>query len=658
MHHTLRLAALLIPVLAAAGCSDFSTEPTRTPTELRVTAESTFLRTGDTLRYEIELIDEAGEAYATIPSWTPPFWSSDRPDRVDLTGGVVRPLMGGQNLLTVELAGLSAELEVRVNPSAMSLSVPLLYITQSVQRRVGDVPVIAGRDGLLRVVVQGDDENYYRPRVRATFHNGGSEVHSEMLELETDGLPTRVFEGNLNLSYDALIPGSVLQPGVSVVIETDPDGVVPAGSGSVLRIPATGTLDLDVREVPPFRLMMVPVDQSVNGRVSRLTQSHAENMVRLAEDIFPMGEFLMEVREPYLTAEHLHADSGWYNLIEDIVLLREDDGSPHYYYGGFDRPQGTSIGGLGYVGYPVSIGMDNQPDVIAHEIGHNLSLPHAPCGNPAGVDTNYPYDGGYVGVYGYDPSTGYLQRPSEKFDLMSYCDPIWISDYNYEKVMAYREVSPYDGAAATTAGLRAARAVGPEGVTPDGTTLVIRGGVQGGQLRLSPALEWNGPATPDAAGGPYTLEGLDDAGAVIFSRAVELRRLDHGDDAHFFAAIPSAEANPDRLARLRLTGPEGSVERGRSSNRLGPLSRRPDVTLGARTGGRGGVRGAPGAGRATAVWDAGAYPLAVVRDKVTGRIRAMSRSGSVIIPDDMDAGRVDVLLSDGIRTHRANVVQQ
>jgi hypothetical protein len=64
------------------------------------------------------------------------------------------------------------------------------------------------------------------------------------------------------------------------------------------------------------------------------------------------------------------------------------------------------------------------------------------------------------------------------------------------------------------------------------------------------------------------------------------------------------------------------------------------------------------AARAEAAWDAAAYPLAVVRDSDTGLIRAMSRSGRVTIPADMDAGRVDVLLSDGLRTHRANVVQQ
>lgn len=640
-----RLATLLIPALLAAGCSDFSMEPTRTPTELRVTPEDALLETGDTLEFQIELLDENGEAYATIPSWSPPLWSSDRPERVDLTGGMVRPILGGATNLQVELAGLTADVRLRANPATMDMSVPLLYITQGVQRPDADVPLIAGRTGLLRVVVQGHDENYYQPRVRATFHNGGSVVHTATLELGAQGLPTAVEEGSMLRSYNGVIPGEVLQPGVRLEVQVDPEGVVPTVGGTAVRVPQTGTLDLGVREVPPFRLMMVPVDQAANGRTSRLTQAHAENMTVLTQDIFPFSDFQVEVRQPYVTEELLSTDDGWYNLIEDIAFLRLDDGNPHYYYGGFDRPAGTTIGGLGYVGYPVAIGMDNRADVIAHEIGHNLSLPHAPCGGPANPDPNYPYQGGYVGMYGYDRTRGLLQNPRQKFDLMSYCDPIWISDYNYEKVMTYRDASEFDSAFLGAAGLRSAA----DRSAAEGQTLVVRGGVRSGRLMLSPALEWEGPVSVPSAAGWYTLQGLDEAGAVVFSVAVEPRRLDHGQDAHFVIALPADRAQPERLARLRLSGPEGTVERVRSR---GADRRHPDATL------RG--RGAPGvaANRASVSWDAGEYPLAVVRDRDTGRIRAMSRTGRVTLPTDTDAGRLEVLLSDGLRTHRANVVQR
>ena len=64
-----------------------------------------------------------------------------------------------------------------------------------------------------------------------------------------------------------------------------------------------------------------------------------------------------------------------------------------------------------------------------HELGHNHGREHAPCG--VSGDANYPYNGGSIGVYGYDLLTGQLFSPNEHADMMSYCDPTWISDYNF-----------------------------------------------------------------------------------------------------------------------------------------------------------------------------------------------------------------------------------
>jgi hypothetical protein len=58
---------------------------------------------------------------------------------------------------------------------------------------------------------------------------------------------------------------------------------------------------------------------------------------------------------------------------------------------------------------------------------------HAPCGRPANIDDEYPYDSGRIGVWGWDPLTKELLDPEERvFDFMSYCQPVWVSDYTFQ----------------------------------------------------------------------------------------------------------------------------------------------------------------------------------------------------------------------------------
>src|SRR5690606_32878513 len=154
----------------------------------------------------------------------------------------------------------------------------------------------------------------------------------------------------------------------------------------------------------------------------------------------------------------------------------------------------------------------------------------------------YPYPNGSIGAYGYDPATGELKRPSTHVDLMSYCSPEWISDYTFRAVLAFRE--------AEAAG-QAAFAVAPE------PTLVVWGRMDGRSLTLEPAFEVETrPALP-AGPGPYTRQGLDAAGAVVFELSFAGEALGHGapDARHFAFAVPASLAQPWRLERLRLVGP-------------------------------------------------------------------------------------------------------
>ena len=65
-------------------------------------------------------------------------------------------------------------------------------------------------------------------------------------------------EGSLAASANALIPAEVVQPGLEMVIEVDPDGTLDPSLGVAGRIPATGQAAIDVQALPVFDLTVVP----------------------------------------------------------------------------------------------------------------------------------------------------------------------------------------------------------------------------------------------------------------------------------------------------------------------------------------------------------------------------------------------------------------
>jgi hypothetical protein len=629
MRRTLRhWMPLLAASLIGAACADLATEPDRAPASIRVTPDDVLLEQGQSFQYTVEVLDGDGRPYERLPAWAPPAWTPEDPGLVAVdASGLATATASGATNLTVEVAGLTAETQFRANPTEMDVQVGFAYITQSVQRRDASVPLVAGRDGVLRVYLTGSVPNFFSPRVRATFVNGGAAVHTVLMDLESGSIPVAIDEGRLSLSLDAPVPGSIIQPGLGLVLELDPDGVVPVAPATALRVPGTGALAFEVRPVTPFRVRLVPVDAP--GYASRVTVDDRRNLLEMTEAVFPLDSLDVDVRpERYATTADLRVDEGWYQLIEELYLLRVDDASDRYYYGAARVPPTSGIAGLGYVGYPVSIGLDNDDRTVAHELGHNLNLLHAPCGGPANPDPRYPYADGLIGQFGYDRARDRLLDPESTHDLMSYCfDRVWVSDYNYEKVLTYRDSSAFDQPAAA-------------GVAGD--RLVVWGGVRDGELTLEPALEWPGAPVMPEAGGRYRVEGFDAVGAPLFSLAFEPRRLDHVHGSVFAWALPAATAGLERLERLRLTGPEGTVERRRGA---GAETAVPSVRTRAVAG-----RGLA-AGRREGRWDVARYPLAVARDPASGAVVALSRTGAIELPDRP----VDVTLSDGVRSRRARV---
>ena len=182
---------------------------------------------------------------------------------------------------------------------------------------------------------------------------------------------------------------------------------------------------------------------------------------------------------------------------------------------------------------------------IAHELGHNLGLHHAPCGGAGDPDPSFPHPDGSAGAWGYDFARGELVRPTTP-DLMSYCGPPdGISDYHFANALRYRL---FEARAATVPAAASA------------TSLLLWGGAGAdGAPFLNPAFVVEAPpALPDSAGA-YTLTGRTAGGAELFSFRFAMPRAADGDGGSSFAFVLPAE--PDwagELAGITLAGPGGT----------------------------------------------------------------------------------------------------
>ena len=628
-------SALLFALASAtlAGCGDLLPEAERVPTTLRLDRDTVVALQGDSVSLGITVLDQHGEPFERVPSWAGPVWTLDG-GSVSASGAALRAEEPGQTLGTLRIGSLSASAVLRVNPRALDLDVDGVYLTQGAQRANGSVPLVAGRDALLRVFLRGDQVNYFRPSVRVQLIRAGVVEETLALEPVAASVPLAREEGDLLTSWNVRIPGARLQPGLSMVVEADPAGIVPRKSGSSARFPAAGAVALDIRTVPKLWLRLIPIRQLTEGSTGAVTEANKASYVRDLIAMHPVAEYDVDVRAPYSTSASSATGSGWNTIINEIVALRTADASARYYYGILNAAPGSGIAGLGYLGFPVAIGYDALPNAagtLAHELGHNFNRRHTPCGDPGGPDLNFPHQNGSIGVYGYDLLAGTLKSPAVDKDLMSYCRPRWTSDYTYEAVLNFRR-----GGDNRTGG-DAAPASEP--------SLLVWGRVGGGEAVIEPAFEISTrPALP-VRPGPYTLQGFDAGGAVLFSLPFSGEQLAELDtrEHHFAFALPARLAQTERLARLRVTGPGVAVERRRGA-RAGtrPLAPR---AIGRRVGRE--VR---------LEWPRAELPMALVRDARTGQVLSFARGGAARV--ETGARNLDVTFSDGLRSVRTTVEVQ
>ena len=213
---------------------------------------------------------------------------------------------------------------------------------------------------------------------------------------------------------------------------------------------------------------------------------------------------------------------------------------PGFFTRGFARPDGTiSMGPSGpennytYINY------------AAHEVGHQLGVGHPATGNGCGHsadDPLYPYPNAWLADIAPDSNesrfagldNGETTRqpikfiaPTDNFDMMSYCNPPWISDYNYNKIYNFLAAPERAGAArAMAADLNIAGANIPgDWLIVNGTVDPTSGTAFFGTLRRTDSVTDDTPPLP----GNYNLQILDSAGAALSSQSFTAEVIHDGN---------------------------------------------------------------------------------------------------------------------------------
>jgi hypothetical protein len=546
------------------------------------------------------------------------------------------PTEGGDFTFTVEATDAgsytgSREYDMTVTAGSLDLTVPNVYITQATQTLDFDVPLVTDRNGYLRAFVVANEANSETPDVRVRIYDAGDAL------LQTYTIPapgasvgTSIDDGTLESSWNQLIPGSLLQPGYSLLVDVDPINTIPEASEANNTWPLSGTAQtMDVRDLQLLNMTLVPVD-GPDG-MGNVNAGNAATFMDYTRRMHPIPDYDTQVRAPMSSSTVLQSNgTGWDVVLNEVTAQRTADGSNRYYYGVVDVSYTSGVAGIGWIGYPVAIGWDYLPGgswIMAHEIGHNFDRLHAPCGGPANPDPDYPHAGGIIGAYGYDLWSSTLLDNTTYKDVMSYCSPQWISDYTYKEVLDFRESSPIG------------RPGQPEGA--EEPCLLVWGLRRNGEIFLEPSfMITTRPSFPTP--GPFRVEGVDASGERRWLQDFDFMIPTHMSDptaAGFGFAVPMWTNVLDQTQIVRVVR-NGEVLTRRESAQASPGL---------------GFRQTPVAAQLTQVaggvdieWDASRAPVVLVRDLERDECIGFARGGYTHL--STSAARLELLFSDGVHT--------
>ena len=511
----LRSTLLLTSAVALAACEE------QVPTSANILPGDTIVLAGTPAPFGVDVFDQNGNLMSGVEGGT---WDATGPLDVD-AAGVVTGREYGQGTLRYTVEGVVAEARILVN-IPLTLSASLHYLTQTIQRPGDLIPLIPGRDALLRLFVAVDQDHWYRGGLEVRVTGAGMDT-----VLARSGILRVARESELNHSYNLLVPGDRIEdPSLSLDVTYDPNGLHEGISGRE-------TLVYQVAGLPRFDLMVVPTVSSRHPGHDAITEWARPGLTFDHDKLWASRKLLpVSVETAQLTVHgvldidyRMDRYNGWIRLLNHMGTLRQAEGRRDYYLAVL-KYAGGGTGGVAYLGVPQATSIDN-PTTMSHELGHSMSLQHAPC-NVSG-DPNFPHPDGEIGQWAIDLDDMSLKPPHFK-DHMGYCSQNnWVSDYFFDKALRFRD-------------RRRMRTVREP-------VLILSGDITGGVMEPAFALD---EGTPDSADpdGTHLLAGFR-GGEVVFEHRFIPELLPHIDRLAFHESVPYSLGRDGALDRVTLTGP-------------------------------------------------------------------------------------------------------
>jgi len=563
----------------------------------------------------------------------------------------------GPNALQAGASGTGSVTFTAQGLDALALSIDAVQLNQSMQNTAGNLPAVAGRPGLLRIVLRADRPNLETPDVRVRLFRDGVQQWERILPARVVGVPTNPALWVENQTWNIALTAAEVQPGIAIEAVADPQQTITLANREATRFPrGGGQAPLDVRVLAPLELRFIRIEASRNGGVvANITNDSLGTFASSTRKWLPVGGIEASLRSAiFVTDLNLTSEDNVRLLLGDIRTLRIAEAiGREYFHGIMPAISGLPVAGMAYLASSpgslssrVGLSYDRMTDAaetVAHELGHNMGRRHAPCNDPGDLDPNFPYADGGIGNAGYDIDDRVLRGPGGISDFMGYCRPRWISDYNYAAILDWRRSDP--------------TAFQPVPGEPDpladvlgqpGPGVLVWGRVSAGGVELNPVFSLEArPVLPEAEGA-HVVRGFAADGALLFDLSFAGESVPHASDPserHFGFFVPLAPAQIARLQRVELVSPHGAATQASAVEHAAVAADRPATVRSAVTGER-----LPGGGLRLR-WDAASRPMAMVRDRHSGAVLGIGRSGDLRFSAESLAGAApEVLLSDGVRT--------